>query len=217
MISGISADQQVFWLSCSHAAAAAAAISRSWQPVPAAKRVESVHGRDPELLPRFGARRAGGDGAEAQALVVTETGLLHQLLHCGLLRRSQRATGRRLAIVWYWNRDAQAYVLFWGFYYSCSLFRPFHMIDGRRVVSLTWNVIVFMPRHSAASLILLQCALAATAHGDLSSSLCSFDNSFGERSERRRTQENNLMMPALGKEQKDFAPFPEEYKCWDMH
>lgn len=52
---------------------------------PAAEGVEAVHGCDPELVARLRARRACGDGAEAQSLVVTETGLLHQLLHGGLI------------------------------------------------------------------------------------------------------------------------------------
>lgn len=75
--------------------------------VPAAERVESVHGRDPKLLAWLGARRAGGDGAQAQTLVVTETRLLHQLLHGGLLWGSQGAGGQQLPVVWYWNTSQQ--------------------------------------------------------------------------------------------------------------
>lgn len=53
--------------------------------VPAAEGVESVYSSDPKLLARLGARRAGSNGTQAQTLVVSETGLLHQLLHGGLL------------------------------------------------------------------------------------------------------------------------------------
>lgn len=69
------------------------------RPVPAAEGVEPVDGCDPELLPGLGARGAGGDGAQAQALVVSEEGLLHQLLHGRLLRGAQGAAGGRLPIV----------------------------------------------------------------------------------------------------------------------
>ena len=53
--------------------------------VPATEGVESVGRSYPELLARFGAGRAEGDGPQAQPLVVTETRPLHQLLHGGLL------------------------------------------------------------------------------------------------------------------------------------
>ena len=45
-----------------------------------------------------------------------------------------------------------------------------------------------MPGHSVASVILLQRGLAATAHGDLPSLLCSLDNSLGECSVRSARQ-----------------------------
>ena len=56
-----------------------------WACVPATEGVESVRRRYPELLARFGAGRAEGDGPQAQPLVLTETRPLHQLLHGGLL------------------------------------------------------------------------------------------------------------------------------------
>lgn len=55
-------------------------------------------------------------------------------------------------------------------------------------ISLTRDVIIFVPGHSAASVIFLQCALAAAAHGDLSSPLCTLHNSFGQCSARSRVQ-----------------------------
>lgn len=78
--------------------------------VPSAERVESVYSRDPKLLAWLGTRRADGDGAQAQTLVVTETRLLHQLLHGGLLWGSQGAAGQRFTIVRHWNTSMQSCV-----------------------------------------------------------------------------------------------------------
>lgn len=78
---------------------------------PAAKGVQPVYSCDPELLARLGARRAGGDGAQAQTLVVTETRLFYQLLHGGLLGRSQSAARWRLAIIRYCRQKWQEHSL----------------------------------------------------------------------------------------------------------
>lgn len=150
--------------------------------VPAAERVESVHGRDPKLLAWLGARRAGSDGAQAQTLVVTETRLLHQLLHGGLLWGSQGAGGQQLPVVRYWNTSQQI-----GAFFFLALIL-FYCLDPQLISSLTRNVIIFMPGHSAASVIFLQGTLAASAHGDLSSPLCPLHNSFGQCSTRRARQ-----------------------------
>lgn len=53
---------------------------------------------------------------------------------------------------------------------------------------LTWNIVIFMPGHSAASVILLQRGLATSAHGDLSSPLCSLDNRLWQCSARSTEQ-----------------------------
>lgn len=152
--------------------------------VPAAERVEPVHSCDPKLLSWLGTRQADGDGAQAQTLVVTETRLLHQLLHGGLLRGSQSAAGQRFTIIRYWNISMQSCV-----FCLTTFFCHLHLYLPRQLfIFLTRDVIIFVPGHSAASVIFLQCTLAAATHGNLSSPLCTLHNSFGQCSGRSTIQ-----------------------------
>lgn len=81
--------------------------------------------------------------------------------------------------------QASQLVLFFIYFFAVILFC---CLDPQLFGSLTRNVIIFVPGHSAASVMFLQGTLAASAHGDLSSPLCTLHNSFGQCSRRRARQ-----------------------------